>query len=631
MERESVFLPSRAQIEATNLMKFARKMGFDDLKSFYDFADRNPVEFWEGVVKDCGIEFDDGYTSVLDNSSGKPWTKWFAGGKVNVVHNAVSKHTSSLIPAIKYERESGETGEISYEGLETLTAKLAGGMASLGVKRGDRVGIFMPSSPEAVISLYAILRIGAVAVPIFSGYGSEAVQARVNDAGIRHILAYKNYSRRGKTVDMLSVLREINAVKIVYGLETEIDGLVDFQSLIERSDPVAVQTTSSEDPAIMLYTSGTTGKPKGTVHVHGGALVSIVKEVKYYMDMNNTDILMWISDPGWMMGPWSMIGANVIGGTIFLYDGALDFPTAERLWDVVEKNGVTLLGLSPTLVRSLRSKDRAMPLKGVRVFGSTGEPWDTESWLWLFEKLGSSKVPISNISGGTDIIGCFLASTPAIAQTPRCLYRGLGMGVSVYDENGNEVFDKIGYLVAKEASPSMTRGLWKQPEKYVDTYWKRFDGVWYHGDWASMDREGYFFLYGRADDVIKVAGKRVGPNEVEDLVSGVAGVVESAVVGIPDEVKGETLGVFYVSIGNKDLHQEVKKKVESSMGKSFTPGYVVRLDSIPKTKNGKIMRRVVRNAFIGEALGDTSGLEDQSAVEAIRKISAMMGYGKVEN
>ncbi|MHB8396296.1 MAG: AMP-binding protein [Thermoplasmataceae archaeon] len=624
MQKEFTYIPSQQEVDSTNIMKLAGKLGIGTLKELYDYADNDVDGFWKKVIQDCEVIFDSPYSSIADSSQGVPWTKWFLGGMINIAYNTVGKYRDSKRSAIKFERENGDHGTISFAELDEMSGRLGGALRKLGVKKGDRVAIFMPLSPESVIALYSVLRIGAVAVPIFSGYGRDAVEARLDDAGIRHIFTFNSYHRRGKVVDMIHILDGIDATKIVYDLPADSGNELDFYNLIQTSEYFGFEATSSEDPAIMLYTSGTTGKPKGTVHVHGGALVNIVKEVKYYMDMKQDDTLFWVSDPGWMMGPWSMIGANALGGSIFTYDGALDYPEEDRLWKIISRHGVTILGLSPTLVRSLRSKNQDSPLRGIRVFGSTGEPWDTESWMWLFEKLGASKVPIANISGGTDIIGCFLASTPAMPLAPRCLYRGLGMRVSVFDESGNEIVEKIGYLVAKGPSPSMTRGLWNQPEKYIETYWSKYEGVWNHGDWALMDSDGYFYLYGRADDVIKVAGKRVGPNEIEDMVAEVEGVIESAVVGIPDEIKGETLGIFYVSVNSVDLSREIKARVEKAIGKAFSPGYVVRLDLLPKTRNGKIMRRVVRNAFTGEPLGDISGLEDPGVPVLIGKISPLL-------
>ena len=608
--------------DETNLMKLARANDINSLKELYDRADNDPDWFWPAVIKDCGIDFTAPYARVRSSEKGVPWTTWFTGGKINITHNCVEKMRESTSPAIKYERENGQAGTISFMELDERTGKMAGSLLKLGVRKGDRVGIYMPPNPESIISLYSIMRIGAVAVPIFSGYGLEAVKTRIDDAGIGVLFSASYYERKGKRVNVRNVLEKLDNVQLIL-INPEKEDELDFYRLMEEGTYTRSEETGSEDPAIMLYTSGTTGKPKGTVHVHGGSFINIAKEVRYYMDMNPEDTLFWISDLGWMMGPWSIIGANTIGGSIFVYDGAVDFPDTNRLWKLIEKHGVTLLGLSPTLVRTLKAKGIRKTLTGIRIFGSTGEPWDEESWMWLFEHLGDGKVPIANISGGTDIIGCFLASTAAIPLMPRCLYRGLGMNVSVLDEQGNQIYDKVGYLVSTTHCPSMTRGIWKQPEKYVDTYWSKFEGNWVQGDWAMMDKDGYFFLFGRSDDVLKVAGKRLGPNEVENLVMLSEGVTESAVAGVPDPIKGDAVAVFYTGKNDDTTREKIKEVVVSGLGKSFAPKYVIWLPQLPKTRNGKIMRRVVKKAFLGEEPGDLSNMEDTSIIDYLKELGLL--------
>lgn len=603
----------------SNLMKLAKAHNISTVEELYERADSDPEWFWPAVIEDCGIVFNSPYSTLVDSAKGVPWSTWFNGGKINVTYNCVEKFKELDEPAVKYERENGKSGTITFRELDNKTGKLAGSLLKLGVRKGDRIGIYMPPSPESVIALYSIMRIGAVAVPIFSGYGLDAVRTRVEDAGITYIFSISSYERKGKIIDVRKVLSGLSGTRIIVAGD-ERTNLLNFHELVKDGDYTPSVDTNSEDPAIMLYTSGTTGKPKGTVHVHGGSFINIAKEVRYYMDMTREDTLFWISDLGWMMGPWSILGANAIGGSIFVYDGAVDYPKVDRLWDLIKDHSITLLGLSPTLVRTLRSKGIGKEFDGLRVFGSTGEPWDEESWMWLFQKLGGGKVPIANISGGTDIIGCFLASTPAIPLMPRCLYKGLGMNVSVLDENGNEVYDKVGYLVAKKHCPSMTRGIWKQPEKYVDAYWSKFPGNWAQGDWATMDKKGYYFLYGRSDDVLKVAGKRLGPNEVENIVMNVAGVTESAVSGIPDEIKGEAVAVFYTGTNDDRTRDSIKKAVSDGLGKSFSPKYVLWLPQLPKTRNGKIMRRVVRKAFLNEDPGDLSNMEDTGVIDYIREL-----------
>ncbi len=605
--------------EDTNVMTFARRNGITDINDLYDRADKDPEWFWNAVIQDTDITFKVPFTKLKDESDGIPYTRWFSGGKINITYNCVEKFKDSKRAAVKFESESGEKKSFTFADLDQATGRLAGSLLELGVKKGDRIGIYMPSNLDGIISMYSTLRIGAVAVPVFSGYGIEAVQSRMEDAGAKLLFSQETYSRKGKIISTRAILESISGVELILA-NGKLPNSFDFNDMIAKGTYTESVATGSEDPAIMLYTSGTTGKPKGTVHVHGGALVNIAKEVKYYMDMRPDDTLFWISDLGWMMGPWSIIGANVNGGTIFEYDGAVDYPDDSRLWKLIEGNNVTLLGLSPTLVRALRAKNVRKRLGNVRVFGSTGEPWDEESWMYLFNDLGSGNVPIANISGGTDIIGCFLASTPAIPLKPKCLFRGLGMNVSVFDDGGHEVYDTVGNLVARSHCPSMTRGIWHQDEKYMDTYWSRFQDVWVQGDWAEMDRDGYFYLFGRSDDVIKVAGKRVGPNELEDIAMTVDGVTESAVIGIPDNVKGESICVFFTGKNSDRVASAISAKIEADMGRSFIPRFVIWLPTLPKTKNGKIMRRIVKKAFLGLDSGDTSNLEDHMIVEYIQEI-----------
>ncbi|WP_297215810.1 AMP-binding protein [Thermoplasma sp.] len=611
------YRPSDEIVSNTNLGRFANSLGIS-VKDLYRRADNDPEWFWPRVIDDLGIEFFRKYDRVVDLSDGVEWARWFTGGEINIEFNAVERYSSSGKTAIIYEAESGENSELSYSELNRKVSSLASTLLDLGIRKGDRVAVYMPFNANSAIAFYSILRIGAVAVPMFSGYGLSAVRGRIEDSGAKLLITSRSYERKGKSIDMAGVAEKISIKTIMDG---DSGKFYRFEDAVSGSKNVETERTGSEDPAIMLYTSGTTGKPKGTVHVHGGALVNIAKEVKYYMDLKEEDVLHWITDLGWMMGPWALIGTNALHGTILLYDGAIDYPEPDRLFDIAEKNRVTILGLSPTVVRMIKYRGTRRTFDTVRVFGSTGEPWDEESWVYLFNVLGRGRASISNISGGTDIIGCFLASNPAVPQKPKCLYRGLGMNASIFNDQGQEVYNTVGYLVAKYPSPSMTRGLWNNKEKYLETYWSRFKGIWFHGDFGEMDEDGYFYLYGRSDDVIKIAGKRVGPNEVEDLVMRVDGVTECAVVSIPDRIKGEVIAVFYV--GDPGLNGRIEEAVENGMGKPFRPSHVFRISKIPKTRNGKIMRRVIRSAFCGLPMGDISNTDDTEVIKEIEDLGKM--------
>ena len=616
-EDEFVYFPTKESIEKSNLDSLRRYLNLDSFTDLYDYADKNMEQFYDGIVTHMGIWFFKKYEKVRDREGGKEFTKWFTGGEINISFDCVERHKQRKKDAVKWETEEGVRGSLTFGDLDEKTGKLAGALIDLGIEKGERVGIYMPMIPEAIIAMYAIMRIGAVAVPMFSGYGKESVEVRAGDADIRFIFTVDSYTRKGKNIKMAESIKDIkNTELIVVGGE---GWKYNFGNLLDGGHYVSSVHTKSEDPAIMLYTSGTTGKPKGTVHVHGGALVNITKEVYYYTDLKEDGTIYWITDLGWMMGPWEIIGANCIGASVFIYPGAVDYPNMERVWDMAERNKVTVLGLSPTFVRTAKSKGVDRVFRGVRAFASTGEPWDTESWMYLFEKFGRKEIPICNVSGGTDIIGCFVASTPVIPLKPRCLYRGLGMNVTVLSQDGKEVVNEVGLLATREHLPSMTRGIWKDEKKYIDTYWSQFRGYWVQGDWAIQDDEGYFTLLGRSDDVIKVAGKRLGPGEIEDASNRVEGVVESASFGIPDPIKGEAVVIFYTGANDEKVKSNIYKSVENFLGKSFRPKYVFCIDSLPKTKNGKIMRRLLKSAFLNAETGDVTGLDNGEVLDEVRK------------
>lgn len=618
-QRKIVFSPSKDTVDQSNINALKNFIGLNSIEDLYSFSDNHIEEFYEYVVRHTGVWFTKPYTSIRDSSEGKEHTRWFTDGEINITYNCVERYKKSQNPAIKCVYEDSPIRVISFAQLDDITGRLAGSLNGLNIGKGDRVGIFMPMVPEAIFAMYAIMRIGAVAVPMFSGYGRDAVKTRVDDAGIRYIFTIDSYSRRGKKIKMASLISDIPGTQLIT-LHREGNEGLDFYELVEKGMYQKSLNTGSEDPAIMLYTSGTTGKPKGTIHVHGGSFVNLVKEMKYYMNFKEQDIIYWITDLGWMMGPWEIIGANALGGTVFLYPGAVDYPRSERVWDMVEQHGITILGLSPTFVRTMRARGIHRSFKSLKAIASTGEPWDKESWLYTFNVFGEGRLPICNVSGGTDIMGCFLASTPVTELEPNCLYRGLGMGVTVLDDMGNEIYDQIGHLVSREHLPSMTRGVWHNPERYIRSYWSRFPGYWSQEDWALQTTEGYFFLYGRADDVIKTSGKRVGPGEIENACSSVKGVVESAAIGVPDEKKGESIVVFYTGSDNEEVRKEMSQEIVSSLGKSFTPGKIYHVMGLPKTRSGKIMRRIIKKSLLGEDLGDISGLEDPTVVEGIEII-----------
>jgi acetyl-CoA synthetase len=391
-----------------------------------------------------------------------------------------------------------------------------------------------------------------------------------------------------------------------------------------RPGTLAPLEVESEHPYLLTYTSGTTGRPKGVVHVQGGFLVSIAREAAYQADLHPDDVLHFSTDMGWIMGPWTVVGGGAMGSTIVFAEGAPDWPP-DRLWRLVESERVSVLGLSPTLVRALISHgEPEADMSSLRIFVTTGEPWNPDPYMWLHERVGGGRAPIINISGGTEVGACFLSPSVAI-PIKACSLGGpaLGMAMDVVDAEGRPVRGEVGELVCRKPFPGMTRGFWNDPERYLDTYWRRFPDVWVHGDWASIDEDGYWFLHGRSDDTLNIAGKRVGPAELESAAVAHPAVAEAAAVGVPHDVKGEVAWIFCVLAPgpepSDELAAEVSDLVARDLGKAFRPDRVAFVPALPKTRSAKIVRRAVRAQALGTDPGDLSSLENPESLEEIAK------------
>jgi acetyl-CoA synthetase len=491
--------------------------------------------------------------------------------------------------------------------------RLAERLVSLGVEPGDRVAIFLPMSPDVAIAAHAIAHIGAVQVPIFSGFAAPAVTQRLEASEAKVVITQHASSRRGRSVPMLEIVNAAAADVQVVLAPFELDDLPGELPPLE---------VDSEHPYLLTYTSGTTGMPKGVVHVQGGFLVSIAREVCYQADIHEGEAMLFATDMGWIMGPWTVVGVGALGGTVVFTEGAPDWPTPDRLWRVVEQERVTSLGLSPTLVRALLPHgDPTSDLSSLRTFVTTGEPWNPEPYRWLFENVGRSRVPIINCSGGTEVGACFLSPTP-VEPIKACSLGGpaLGMAVDVVDEAGNSLVGtgEVGELVCRKPFPGMTRGFWRDPQRFIETYWSRIPGVWVHGDWASVDEDGYWFLHGRSDDTMNIAGKRIGPAELESAAVGHPAVREAAAIGVPHDVKGETAWIFCCLLpGAQATEQEVADHVARELGKAFKPDRIFFVEALPKTRSAKIVRRAVRAKALGSDPGDLSSLENPEALDEI--------------
>jgi acetyl-CoA synthetase len=613
-----VWAPTPEQIEQANVSRLQRKLGCADYDELHRVSVEEPERFWPAVIEDLGVEFAAPWSTVLDDSGGIEWAKWFVGGRLNIAWNCVHKWRDLPGEAAVFRGEDGARSALSWPELSRQVTQVAERLVELGVEPGDRVAIFMPMSPAVAVASHACAHVGAVQVPIFSGFAAPAIRARLEDSQAKVVIAADWSLRRGKRVEMLEIIRDANdaAELLVWSRDHGWP-----EEVTRQPGGLAPLDVDSEHPCLLAYTSGTTGRPKGALHVQGGFLVSIAREVAYQTDVRRGDRVFFSTDMGWIMGPWTVVGAGALGATVIYMEGAPDWPD-DRLWRIVEDERVTMLGVSPTLIRALIPKgEPAQDLTSLRAIATTGEPWNPDPYLWLLREVGGGRVPIVNESGGTEVGACFLASTP-IAPLKACSlgFPALGQAVDVFGADGQPVRGEVGELVCKRPWPGMTRGIWGDSERYLDTYWRRWPGVWTHGDWASIDADGYWFLHGRSDDTLNIAGKRIGPAELESAAIGSGVVAEAAAVGIPHEVKGEVAWIFCVATPGAEADTaRVAQAVSDELGKAFKPERIVWVSSLPKTRSAKIVRRAVRAQALGTDPGDLSSLENPDALEEIAR------------
>jgi acetyl-CoA synthetase len=643
MEDAYAWRPTAKQLEQTNVARFMARHGIDTYEELIERSTTDVEWFWEAMVSEIPVDFFQPYQRLLDSSRGMPWGRWFVGGQLNLAYNCLDRHAGSgraSKPAVVWEGESGKTRSITYSDLEVETNRLANGLKALGVGRGDRVGIFLPMVPEAVESLLACAKIGAIAVPIFSGFGAQAVAARLNDCETRVLITIDAFARRGHAVEAkrvadeaVALCRSVQHVVVVQylgGRPLSHPGrdLWWHEVTAAQSSSCVSESMDAEEPFMIAYTSGTTGKPKGSVHVHGGFLVKIAQEVCHQVDLQQDDRLYWVTDMGWIMGPWEVVGALALGGTVFLCEAAPDYPGPDRIWSMVERHKISILGLSPTLVRALM-KHGGEPLRkhdrsSLRILASTGEPWNPAPWMWYYEHVGGGRCPIMNFSGGTECGASLLSALPIVPLKPCALVGpALGMAVDVFDAEGKPLRGGVGELVCTRPWPGMTRGIWKDDGRYIATYWSRWPNVWVHGDWASIDADGCWFLHGRSDDTLKVAGKRLGPAEVESAIVGHPDVAESAAIGVPDDIKGEVVWCFVMlkpgAQASESLRAELCGRVVQALGKAFSPERIEFVADLPRTRSSKILRSAIRARVLNHDPGDLSSLENPAALEEIAR------------
>jgi acetyl-CoA synthetase len=633
--------PTPEQIAHSRLLAFMKKHGLSSLDDLMARSTTDLEWFWRAVIDDLGIEFYQPYSRVIDLSPGIARPSWCVGGRMNIVHNCLEKWIDTPTehrPAIRWEGEEGATRTLSYGELLREVNRAADGLRALGVKPGDRVALFMPMCPELVAAFFAVIKIGGIVLPLFSGYGADAVTTRLQDAGVTVLITADGFWRRGQAVRMKEVADvaveaapSVEHVVVARRLGIDVSmrprDLRWSDLLANRDDTCTTERTGADDALMIIYTSGTTGQPKGAVHSHCGFPIKTAQDMVHCFDVHDGETMYWVSDMGWMMGPWEVFGMTLLGGTVVLYDGALDYPAPDRLWSIVERHGVNILGVSPTLIRALMKHGedpvRAHDLSSLRILGSTGEPWNPEPWRWFFDVVGGGRLPIINYSGGTEVSGGLVSGNILTPLKPAA-FAGPppGIAADVVDDQGKPVRNQVGELVVHAPWIGMTRGFWNDSERYVQTYWSRFPGIWVHGDWAAIDEDGLWYILGRSDDTIKIAGKRLGPAEVESVLVDDPAVLEAAAIGVPDEMKGQALVCFVVlkpgSPPGAELVARLTALVIDRLGKPLKPKAIEFVRDLPKTRNAKVMRRVIRSAYLGDDPGDLSSLENPQAVDEVR-------------
>jgi len=636
-----VFIPTENQIQNSNIFRFMKKHGISSFEELSKKAINDLEWFWESVDEDIGIVWDAPYEKTLDVSNGIAWPKWFVGGKTNIYKSTVEKFAKKTPQKTAYcfESEDGIKSKISYSELDSKASKLANGLITLGVKKGDVIAIYLPMIEEAILTILAASKIGAIQTVIFSGYSSESLHIRLKDCNAKILIISDGFYRKGKPVSQKqsaeTAIIGTNVERIIVvpykGVDnyTESEKIIFYDGLIKlQNSQCQTESMDSEDPLFILYTSGTTGKPKGVVHTHGGCSVFAGHQSAYLIDTNENDLLFWPADIGWITGlVWNVYGLLMVGASAVIYDGALDFPTSNRIWKMLSEYEATIFGISPTAVRLFKKNNveplKLFPLNKIKNIPTTGEPLDEDSWWWLYEKVGNKKIPIMNLSGGTEIGGAMLSVFPGMMLKPSTVGIPVpGMNLDVFDDAGNSIRNQNGYLVIKSPWPAMTRGLLNDDGRYLETYWSRFENVWFHGDYVYVDDDNLWYMHGRTDDVINVSGHRMSTAEIEHATISHPKISDAASIAISDDLTGEAIVIFYVADdpSDKNLESIVSDYVSEKIGKIARPKHVFQLSDLPKTRTGKIMRRLLKSKLLGEELGDLSSLENPHILDEIRRI-----------
>ncbi|MBL7001776.1 MAG: acetate--CoA ligase [Nitrosopumilus sp.] len=605
-------------------------------------ANSDFLSFWDEQAKN--LSWFSPWEKTLDWHP--PFAKWFVGGTINASYNALDVHQNdkSAKPAILWEGENGESRILTYRDLLIQVKKFANVLKSLGVQKGDRVTIYLPMVPELPIAMLACARIGATHTVVFSGFSALSIKDRIDDSKSKVIITADGGYRRGKIVKLKEVIdeaiKDLNFVEHVIVLErtknkismTLKDKL--WNDLMnDASDSCDAEKLDSNHPLYILYTSGTTGKPKGVLHGTGGYMTHLYSTFKWAFDIKDSDVFFCTADIGWVTGHSYVVYAPLLhGATEIMYEGAPDYPDESRMWDILQKYKATIFYTTPTALRMFMKFGDDIPnsfdLSSLRLLGTVGEPINPEVWKWYFKIIGKEKCPIIDTWWQTETGGMLISPLPGLETIPLKPGSGTrpipGVNIAVVDENGLDVAPNTkGYLVIKDPWPGMLLTLWNDDEKYESVYWSKYENCYYPGDYALKDEDGYLWLLGRADDILKVAGHRIGTAELESSIVSHSHVAESAVCGIPDEIKGEVIIAFVVlkqgvTMNSNNLEKEISNKIRNDIGAIATPKQIYFVSKLPKTRSGKIMRRLLKAIVNNEKIGDVSTLEDGAAVSEVQ-------------
>ncbi|WP_414468335.1 acetate--CoA ligase [Methanobacterium sp. ACI-7] len=637
LKEERIFEPSNELLKESNIALWMKKHEIQDYDELLQKSNENREWFWNEIANE--LDWFKEYKEVLKWDT--PHAEWFLEGKFNIVHNALDRHLETKGDKIAYiwEGENGETKQLTYLELWKQVNKLANALKELGVKKGDRISIYLPMIVELPIAMLACAKIGAVHSVVFSGFWAKAFQDRINDAEAKIAITADGFTRRGKLIPLKENVDDIlintpsiqNLIVVRHAdLDIEMDHGRDLwwdEITQEQDEYCETEIMDSEDPLFILYTSGTTGKPKGVLHVHGGYAVGVYATQKFVFDLKDDDIWWCAADIGWVTGHSYIVYAPLLcGATSVMFEGTPDYPDPGRLWRMVEKYGVTVFYTAPTTIRMFMKYGEEWSdkynLSSLRLLGSVGEPINPEAWIWYYKYIGGEKCPIMDTWWQTETGMHLITPLPVSNLKPGSAVKPFPtVEADIFDEEGNSLTNKGGHLVIKTPWPAMFRTLYKDPERYVDAYWSEFKGIYLSGDVARKDRDGYFWIQGREDDVLNVAGHRISTAEVESALVSHESVAEAAVVGKPDEIKGEEITSFVILKSSfkadDELKNNLKYHVRIEIGPVATPKFVYFVDDLPKTRSGKIMRRVIKAKVKGEDVGDISTLANPEAVDGL--------------